>query len=310
MAASPTSISTQVKRCLELNTTLSDVVKNSHIALPDGLPLSLEDQKNRFAVWCGNISAHRTGTSSLEHRLRDASHIREMVISLLDELENLTNDAKAILAGEMTPWDQMPEEADDGEGESNQGIDSEEDMPGTEIEQIAMDIKEVVDSLLRLSITIRNPAPHDRFLVSSSIDTSHFEAFDIQHVQSKFEDTGPWLAERLGKAISRRRQYFKYRQKHHEKLAYGMDEKDDDRGVAPSTLASSIPDKLKKGNKTLLDDDNDSNADWTSQTSFATSIGGLEQLHVPPLPKEAEKGPFECPFCFMIVSITARKAWK
>lgn len=300
------SISTQVKRCLELNSALSDAVADAHITLPEGLTLSLEDQKNRFAVWCGNIGAHRTGTSSLEHRLRDASHIRENVISLLDELEGLTNDATAIITGEMTPWDQMPEE----EGEADDiAPDPDEDMPGTEIEQIAMDIKEVVDSLLRLSITIRNPAPHDRFLMSGSTDTSHFEAFDIQHVKVKFEDAGSWLTERLGRAISRRRQYFKYRQQHHDKLAYGMDG-DDDRGIAPSTLASSIPEKLKKGNQGLLDDDNDSNADWVSQTSFATSVGGSEQLHVPPLPEEAEKGPFECPFCFMIVNITDRKAWK
>ncbi|KAK4222840.1 hypothetical protein QBC38DRAFT_400724 [Podospora fimiseda] len=31
---------------------------------------------------------------------------------------------------------------------------------------------------------------------------------------------------------------------------------------------------------------------------------------VPPLPEMAHKGPFECPFCYMIISATTTKAWK
>lgn len=307
MAAQGPTISTQVKGCLELNRDLIQSLKTPQIELPDGVQLSLNDQKDRFAVWCGNIGAHRTGTSSLEYRLRDASHIKDNVIDLLGELEGLINDAKEIIDGEMTPWDEMPEDEEIGED----GDGQEEDIASTELEQIAMDIKEVVDSLLRLNMSIKNPAPHDRFFSSSSTDTSHFEAFDIQHVQSKYgEVVSPWLAERLGKAISRRRQYFKYRQEHHDKLAYGIGGEGDEHGVAPSTLASSIPEKLKKGHLGLIDDDDNSDAGRMSQTSFATSVAAAERLHVPPLPSAAAEGPFECPFCFMIVSITDRTAWK
>jgi hypothetical protein len=304
------SISGQVKRCLEINKHLTESLSKPQIDLPDGVALSLGDQKSRFAVWCGNIGAHRTGASSLEHRLRDASHIKENVVDLLEELESLMNDARGIIDGGIIPWDQLPADDDGDDARPNMEEDEDSDMPETEIQQLAMDIKEVVDNLLRLSMTIKNPAPHDRFFASGATDTSHFESFDIQHVQSKYGSAvEPWLAERLGKAISRRRQYFRYRQEHHEKLAHGMD--DDEQGVAPSTLASSIPEKFKKGQAVLGDDDGDSDAGRMSQTSFATSAAGpTEKLRVPPMPAEAADGPFECPFCYMIISISDRRAWK
>ncbi|CAJ2499789.1 Uu.00g026420.m01.CDS01 [Anthostomella pinea] len=60
------------------------------------------------------------------------------------------------------------------------------------------------------------------------------------------------LVKRLGSAISKRRQYFKYREAHHEKLAAGLnlEEREGDgegngEGDGVTTLASSIPDALK-----------------------------------------------------------------
>lgn len=52
-----------------------------------------EDEFDRFKLWAGNIGAHRQGQSSLDYRLRDASHIRERVLQLLAELQ------EAILEG-------------------------------------------------------------------------------------------------------------------------------------------------------------------------------------------------------------------
>ncbi|KAM7216340.1 hypothetical protein V8F06_008262 [Rhypophila decipiens] len=103
-------------------------------------------------------------------------------------------------------------------------------------------------------LTIRNPAPHDRFAASvPAIDTDHYEPFDIQHVQGKFGQADQWLAARLGKAISRRRQYFKYRERHHQKLAEGLAlDHGADHGLSShvtrdgvSTIASSIPEEVK-----------------------------------------------------------------
>lgn len=48
-----------------------------------------------------------------------------------------------------------------------------------------------------------------------------------------------------------------------------------------------------------------------TQTSYATSVDGGGKLSIPPLPKESKDGtPFECPYCFTIVSIKSYHSWK
>lgn len=47
-----------------------------------------------------------------------------------------------------------------------------------------------------------------------------------------------------------------------------------------------------------------------SQTSFATSTSSPDKLRIPKLPKKASDGPFECQFCYMIISAPNSRAWK
>jgi hypothetical protein len=56
--------------------------------------LKLKDERSRFMVWSGNIGAHRIGRSSLDHRLRDASNIRDHIIQILCNLIELLGDSK------------------------------------------------------------------------------------------------------------------------------------------------------------------------------------------------------------------------
>lgn len=55
------------------------------------------------------------------------------------------------------------------------------------------------------------------------IDKSYFEVHDIAHVQSKYPDCTDCLTERLGRAISGRRQYLSYREEHNMKLSKGIE---------------------------------------------------------------------------------------
>ncbi|RKK46638.1 hypothetical protein BFJ66_g6838 [Fusarium oxysporum f. sp. cepae] len=209
-------------------------------------------------------------------------------------------DAHDILIGNEVPWDKI-----------NAGDDEDFDGRDTEFNQISVDIADEVNCLLRLSVAIRNPAPHDRFIKSHSIDTSHYETFDIQHVSSKFRTIEPLLAERLGKAISRRRQFFNYRLAHRTKLSQGLTHE----GGDAETIASSLPEYLKdvaRGGQPLPinaigDEGSDSGC---SQTSYATSLADLDQCRIPPLPKDSSEGPFECPFCHTIIVANTRSSWK
>ncbi|KAF5546497.1 zinc finger transcription factor ace1 [Fusarium mexicanum] len=272
-------------------------------------PLKLQNEMSRFKVWSGNIGAHKKGRSSLDHRLRDASHIRNQVVELLEDLRGSLQDVKDILTGKTTPWDQELTLAefsdDDSEDESFQV-----DVPGTsELSHIFAAIIVDINCLLRLSVSIHNPAPHDRFKKASLTDTSDYEPFDVQHVCNKHPEAPRPVAERLGKAISRRRQYFKYRELHHGKLTSGLEL--DDEGQIQSTVASSLPKNLNANEPISMDKEVDNASDSArSQTSWATSAANTDRPRIPALPAEAENGPFECPFCFMMVSVASRNDLK
>lgn len=297
------SISYLTTRCLLKARALAAVIKPAGTQFVHGLDIEFSDQACRFAVWAGNIGAHKTGNSSLEFRLRDASHIKSGVIGLLSDLLELLDDGLVICKGERTPWDRLPED-ELGEEEA---ISGDEDT-GTEMEQIASHEKDVIDCLLRMSMAIKNPAPHDRFLASSASNAAHFEYHDVMHVQALFPDIEPWLAERLGRSNTRRREYFKYRKAHSEKLANGLGGEEED---AVSTVASSIPQRYNQGEANVfVEGDEQSDDDGVSWTTYATTKPGLDQIRIPQRPREADTGPFECPFCYTIITASDKDSWK
>ncbi|KFA54857.1 hypothetical protein S40293_10134 [Stachybotrys chartarum IBT 40293] len=283
-------------------------------ATPPRVGISLaevSDQLSRFKVWSANIGAHKTGRSSLEFRLRDASHLQRQAIDLLEDLGQSLHDARDIFSGNTEPWEaQLPmavgRNADpDPDTDSDPEPKSEPEMP-PELFQILTSIIENVNCLLRLSMSIRNPAPHDRFKQSTITDTTHFQLFDVQHVRTKYPSASDVLVQRLGTAISRRRQYFRYRDLRRQKMASGLDPWDTNDGLQ-STVASSSPEQMKMPHIDINDNISDS---APSQTSLATTIPNGARPKMPALPEAAQQGPFECPLCFMMVFITTGRAWK
>ena len=55
------------------------------------------DELGRLRVWAANIGAHQTRQSSLEYRLRDASHIKSQIVRLLELFQELLTDLKLSL---------------------------------------------------------------------------------------------------------------------------------------------------------------------------------------------------------------------
>jgi hypothetical protein len=268
---------------------------------------------DRFTIWTNNIGAHRSDTSSLEYRLRDASHIKQIVEDTLQDIVQSLSDANGILLGDKIPWekdiqeDLLNERNEDIEyydnADSNVYLKLDSDYHAesnqNELHQLSTYLLETVKCLLRLSITIKNPAPFDRFLRSRDIDIKPFEQFDIGHTKSKFPLAEEFLLQRLGRGNSKRRAYFKYREEHREKL-------EKDLGPDNQTVASSLPGVVDAiQNSDQFEDD-------TSVTSYArTDITTSNSISVPLMPREAESGePFECPFCFNIVIVRSQNEWK
>ena len=240
-----TPIAQQVRACLkEFQTVIASFSK----ALSDikaKLPQAgLVDELGRFRVWSGNVGAHRGGRSSLDHKLREASHIHDRVIELLQTIVADLAEAQAIITGARQSWEDMPDSA----SESDEAV-SDVKVGGTplttELAQLLSNIAEINTCLLRLSVSIRNPPPHDQFKGSKNINFSHYEDFDVDHVRNKFPNAAAFLVTRLGKAISRRRRFIRYREEHRKKYEQGLDDDPTEPARGPAEISGLSEHKAK-----------------------------------------------------------------
>ncbi|KAK3950424.1 hypothetical protein QBC32DRAFT_376163 [Pseudoneurospora amorphoporcata] len=189
----------------------------------------------------------------------------------------------------------------------------------TELSQIVSEASEIINCLFTLSVSIHNPAPHDRFRRSVMTDTSPYEEFDTAHIRHKFPSANQGIVRQLGKANSFRRQYFRYREEHHRKLAQGLpDERmeppcDNTKTIADSTVASSLPQHLKTSK---LDGSGFENCDIRSEagrteSSFApSSAPDGSRSRMPSMPDEAQQGPFEYPFYYRVILVKTTTEWR
>lgn len=115
----PLSILT--RDCLSLAKNFAGGLKTSDAKIPKGLDVKVSDQACRLAVWAGNIGANKTGNSSLDFRLRDAPRIKDAVVGLLCDLKRILENGLAVLGGEVTPWDELPEDEEEEDMFSDEG---------------------------------------------------------------------------------------------------------------------------------------------------------------------------------------------
>lgn len=109
---------------------------------------------------------------------------------------------------------------------------------------------ECIRGLLRMSILIRKATPRDRFgkaLQATSNRTRPFlDQFDIGHVAERYpklrREESRWLCERLGRAITKRRQLLRYLRDHRSRVAGGpgWSEDTEEEEVAESILAKNV----------------------------------------------------------------------
>jgi hypothetical protein len=203
------------------------------------------------------------------------------------------------------------------------------------------DVCHIITMLYELSATVlRRPAPRDRLEKYAAIDVSCFLPFDIQHVAHMACATES-LIDRLGRANTRRRQLLRYHEQHHDKIARYVDvdletsfpkflSKGSDPPVIPprkplvvSTDEASqfgcVPSQTTVTTYKGVEDTPDivevGSDTGQSQTSFASSlksdVEGRLCVPKPPNPTKAFGGqPFECPYCYVIISVKGPRSWK
>ncbi|EXJ58704.1 hypothetical protein A1O7_06133 [Cladophialophora yegresii CBS 114405] len=302
MATSISSVLVDCLRCFNALTTRAELALYA-AEVPTNL---WTDELGRLRVWAANIGAHQTGQSSLDYRLRDASHIKAQTLKLLERLRRTLDDAEEFLT-------RGPEDDDNS---------SAADEDETELQQVYKGLVDTTDCLFQLSMIIRRPAQHDRLIGTKKLDATVFEPFDRQHVANKHPKAASIVVDRLGTAISRRRAALKYRERHHAKLAKGIERATgaepldhtsaadlDERRDAPSTLLSQTI--ATEFDETHIDYDEAASNSGASQTSYAPSLWeNSGRITVPSIPKGGSYGKaFECPYCFFIVTVSNRRSW-
>jgi len=89
------SIAENFERCLRDFKRLCEYSKSSHEStVPNALHEAFVEQLGRFRVWAANVAAHRTGQSSLDYRLRDASHLRNTVRGYISSINDYLVEAR------------------------------------------------------------------------------------------------------------------------------------------------------------------------------------------------------------------------
>ena len=92
-----TLISAELIQCLKLFKNIKEKIDEPGYSHGDVLSSSTwTDELGRVRIWAANIGAHQTGQSSLDFRLRHASHINDQILSLLTDLLEVRIDGRGV----------------------------------------------------------------------------------------------------------------------------------------------------------------------------------------------------------------------
>ncbi|KXG54364.1 uncharacterized protein PGRI_075080 [Penicillium griseofulvum] len=257
------------------------------------------DELGRLRVWAANIGAHQTRQSSLDYRLRDASHIRSQIVRLLEQVQELLTDLKEVF-----------EEQSDDEAEDDmfEGFEDSESEDSTEIQEIHRGLAETINQLYQMSMIIRKPAQHDRLVGTKKLDSEPFQFWTKQHICNKYPNADALAIDRISSAMARQRAILKYRERHHAKLGQGIDPESD--GKSAMLSETVVTDVFKEISGHINDMASEAGVSETSYGGTLFDGTGADAPKIPPIPKNGmDKKPFECPYCFYIITVRDRRAW-
>ncbi|KAI0150957.1 hypothetical protein BJ166DRAFT_378545 [Pestalotiopsis sp. NC0098] len=296
------------------------------------------DVADKFELWKGNSGSVHPPESmlSLEARLVNAPHLRrelhDLLESLQETLQNATNiiiglrDNHTFLKEAYSQVDQIPEDLDLTK------IAPVTSTEITEVEDLLGIASDTIGSLLRLVILVRKATPRDRHAHALRDQHEPFtDLFDINYVRERYpkldRPESQWLLERLGRAITIRRQFLRYFREHKERLAGSSQHSD---SLNPHSVKASTFDHSRFAkNKEPTHEDAEDVASYISVTTSVAVPPEDTTLQLPTLSDIKKRGPkeisprvdelqptsqsdefFECPLCAGVISIKHERSWK
>ncbi|KAI8635427.1 hypothetical protein F5Y19DRAFT_11343 [Xylariaceae sp. FL1651] len=330
---------------------LAAVKKNDSSAKVAVHQRDIEQISERYDQWAGNLGAFQSSKSplSLEHRLRNSPVVKDAILKMLLDFRASARVATEIAAGRrenrtarqiMTSPADL-EEYDISSSDSDSAISSASSFGNekqvttstSEIQELISAIKLSLENLFKASIFIRKFAPKDKRQRVSTTKPFDNRA-DVMYIKDRYPlvaQKNEALVDRLGEANARRRQYFKYRRDHNDRLSR-PDEQNFSKPDSILPFKPPPPHPRPKYQKSVLSELSkpslfaDSEAtelvanpsaeaqfssllsapSVISVLSYATSIveSSEDSLMFPPLPAEAlDNLSFLCPYCLTVISM-------
>ncbi|KAH6694153.1 hypothetical protein F5X68DRAFT_49339 [Plectosphaerella plurivora] len=221
----PSSAPSIFKRCLEVKSSLNHLHAAVDEEPRDDLSIKKDDigdHLDRFLLWAGSLGALRDPKSrlSLDQRLSSTPEVREKILRRFANIEEAIEDLQAILSRDR-PTRQM---ASAPSSPSGNGSDDDDEVESLDDESDADDeahmmleiISESIKTLFKIAVIIRKSGTRDRFSKALQMSTSSFsDVHDIDYVRQRHpklrQHSRPEsVTERLGSAISKRRQFIAY----------------------------------------------------------------------------------------------------
>ncbi|KAJ5371024.1 uncharacterized protein N7496_007116 [Penicillium cataractarum] len=328
------SISSLVLRCFGDFQSLIDALSTQEEQSPARSKVS--EELGRLRVWVGNFGAHRKQTDrlSLDHRLREAPDLHKGVRNHLADISKTIEEASAYLLtspGSTDDANLVDREDSDSESSDSDGFWEQirtEASHRSPIDIYIEDLSHTVTSLYKLSLSLQNPAHRDRSIQASRIDLHHFEFYDINHVCDKFNLTpDSALAQRLGKANTKRRQLLAYYKDHSDKISKYVNvaiskavpvpqlpvsiELQSEHQRRPPTISTQWTQDTMVST-IYQDNDVASDSGRTRFSATSSTAGDQVQNLIPPPPRGSSvtrRHPFICPYCHQTVQVENDEDW-
>ncbi|KAL8789557.1 MAG: hypothetical protein Q9195_006784 [Heterodermia aff. obscurata] len=277
-----TPIASSIAICLKFFEDTMQLIRSLSERAQDFQIDAWEDELGRLRIWTANIGAHKLNQASLDFRLRDASHIRDQIWSLLERLLAGLKDARDIVI-----------EATQSEHEISMGETSNDEGPVSDMKELQITIASVIKSLFTMSILVRQPAQHDsRLAILNRPVAVNYEPYDYALVRDRYPKADEVIVSRLASAITRRRMYLR----HQAMQAANLRQRN-------ATILADNSATEAMASDTFATDPQEEHLDFGDETSDSEEImpHRFTDDYMPP-PKGLYRGsPFECPFCCYVI---------
>lgn len=174
-------------------------------------PCSVQNLRDRFKVWTGNLGALKAGRASLDFRLEESTLMHKTVLRSLDQLQGTINKSIEVVQGLRPPWEiAFADDAalmSDSSSDSSTSCNEERPSTRTELGQNMSEMTNIISDLFKLSFKIRNPAmrlaapsvlnalAHKEMVKvddTTSVDLlACYFNFDLAHVKEHFKELRP-----------------------------------------------------------------------------------------------------------------------